>query len=192
MEKEVVAIIWNSRIKRTRFQCHHVNMWTTMYNNRAVSRTAAYIIQTYLTPRAALFVRFPVEVTFFFTMRTKTLDRFNQQSVWKTYKVIRALHNLFISWTSLRGAVFIGQSQFSSDNGTQLGRSKISRWFKWEGTTIDQTHVYRRAPFCRYYECVCNFLVEWQRLIKMKHKHATLRFLFKNVRIVIFQWEFSK
>ncbi len=31
-----------------------------MYNNRAVSRTAAEIIQTYLTPRAALFVRFPV------------------------------------------------------------------------------------------------------------------------------------
>jgi hypothetical protein len=37
-----------------------------VYNNRAVSRTAAEIIQTYLTPRAALFVRFPV-VVFFFT-----------------------------------------------------------------------------------------------------------------------------
>lgn len=85
------------------------------------------MIQTYLTPRAFLFFRFP---SGFFTIRRKTLDRFNQQTILKTYEVIRALHNLFISQTSLRRTVVIGQSQFSPDNETLLGRSKTFRWFK--------------------------------------------------------------
>jgi hypothetical protein len=155
-----------------------------VYNNRAVSRTAAEIIQTYLTPRAALFVRFPVVGLFFFhVMRKKTLNRFNQQNLEKrkTYEVIRALHNLFISWTSLRGTVFIVQSQFSPDNGTLLGRSKISHRFKWtERLSIKRTSAV--GPLAGYVSAYQTFS-DWPsrraprlRLIKMRHVHATLWF----------------
>lgn len=160
--------------------CKYANK---MYNNWAVSRAAAEIIQTYLTPRAALFVRFPVVVFFFHVMRKKTLNRFNQQNLEKrkTYEVIRALHNLFISWTSLRGTVFIVQSQFSPDNGTLLGRSKISHRFKWtERLSIKRTSAV--GPLAGYVSAYQTFS-DWSsrqaprlRLIKMRHVHATLWF----------------
>lgn len=133
--------------------CKYANK---MYNSRAVSRTDAEIIQTYLTP-APPFSFASLLWFFFHVMRKKTLNRFNQQTLEKrkTYEVIRALHNLFISSTSLRGTVFIVQSQFSQDNGTLLGRSKISHRFKWT-ERLNQTHVRRWAP-CWIRKRVSNF-----------------------------------